>query len=108
MVNYHETRFPQKDVKSEVLDALIWITPGVDRKVAIRHQGNIPHVRDFELVSPGRIAVHLRVHSGIETCPLQFGDCYLGEDSLWKDHYAVMLVCYLAATDERNAKRARS
>src|SRR5262249_54227252 len=90
VMNHHETWFSQKQVKSEILYPLSWIASGIDGKVAVRHHGNVPHITDFKLVSLGRIAVHLCVYCCMEACVLQFGNCFLGKDPLWKDHYAIV------------------
>ena len=89
-MDHHQTRFSQKQVEGEILNALGWIASGVDGKVAIRHHCNIPDVRNPWLVRSGRNAVHLCIYHGMETCVLQFGDCFLREDSLWKDHYSIV------------------
>jgi hypothetical protein len=90
VVDHDETGFPQKEIEGEVLDALSWIAPSIDGKIAIAHDGNIPNVRDPELALSRRIAMHLCVYHGMEAGALQFRNCLRGKDSLREDHHAIV------------------
>src|SRR4029077_3270297 len=90
VVNHHEAGFPQEQIKSEILDALRWITPRVDWEITISHNGSIPDIRDFDFACSSWITVHFCVHRGIETGMFQLENCFLGKYSLRENHYTVV------------------
>src|SRR4029453_10252191 len=46
MMNYDYNGFAQQSIECKVFDALPWIPPGKNRKVAVSHDGDVPHVRN--------------------------------------------------------------